>query len=86
MQIHYFGAARAAAGLSEERIDSVPATLGELLETLSTAHTGTTPAGTTLAQVFAQCSFLLDSKRTDSTDAPLAGVERVDVMPPFAGG
>lgn len=86
MQIHYFGAARAAAGVAEETLAEAPGTLGELLELLAATHTGTTDAGSTLGEIFNHCSFLVDSTRTDDTSLSLTGASRVDVMPPFAGG
>ena len=52
--------------------------LGQSLE-------GTTPSGLTLAQVMEQCSFLVNGARSDA-EAPLQDADRVDVLPPFAGG
>lgn len=96
LDVHYFAAARAAAGMKQERIDNPPATLGELLEELAVHHTGSTDAGMGLREIFARCSFLIDGanpaaqaggqKAADPESASLAGAERVDVLPPFAGG
>ncbi len=85
MDIHYFAAARAAAGTDREHITDVPATLGELLDALATRHTGTTDAGMPLGEIFTRCTFLVDGRNSDRS-LGLAGAERVDVLPPFAGG
>ena len=73
MQVHFFAAARAAAGTAElsvapNEIDSP--TLGSLIAHLGRELTGTTPSGLTLAQVMEQCSFLINGTRSDA-DAPL---------------
>lgn len=85
MEIHYFAAARAAAGTDREQVADIPATLGELLDARAAAHTGTTDAGMTLGDVFGRCTFLIDGRNSGRTDA-LSGAARVDVLPPFAGG
>ncbi len=84
VEIHYFAAARAAAGVSHELVDA-PATLGELLNELTTTHTGTTEAGMSLGEVLERCTFLVDGKNAERA-ATLEGATRVDVLPPFAGG
>lgn len=91
MQINFFAAARAAAGIAGETVqltdisaDQSP-TLAQLIDFLTTRHTGTTAAGMPFAQVLQQCSFLIDGVRSD-LDAPLNATSRVDVLPPFAGG
>ncbi|NLF91337.1 MAG: MoaD/ThiS family protein, partial [Corynebacterium marinum] len=56
-----------------------------LLDARAAHHRGTTDAGMTLAEVFARCTFLVDG-RNSPRDTPLAGAQRVDVLPPFAGG
>lgn len=86
--IHYFAAARAARGQGLETLDPSETgarTLGELIGYLGREHTEHRAAGMTLAEVFRRCSFLLDGRRADET-APLDDVERLDIMPPFAGG
>ena len=85
VEIHYFAAARAAAGRASESVADVPATLGELLDARATALPGHTDAGMTLSDVLERCTFLIDG-RNSTRDAPLAGASRVDVLPPFAGG
>ncbi len=85
MEIHYFAAARAAAGIDRERVADVPATLGELLDERAATHTGATDAGMTLGEVFDRCTFLIDGRNSTRGQA-LTGAARVDVLPPFAGG
>lgn len=77
MQLRYFAAAKAALGRASDTLDA--ATLGEL-ETLLLA---TAPEA---AAVLARCSYLVDGVSTRDRATPLAGVARVDVLPPFAGG
>lgn len=87
VDVHFFAAARDAAGCTHTNLagTDVPATLGDLLQFLSTTFTGSTRAGTSMADVLQRCSFLLDGK-TGTAETPLAGISRVDVLPPFAGG
>ncbi|AKK07632.1 MoaD/ThiS family protein [Corynebacterium testudinoris] len=85
VEIHYFAAARAAAGTAAETVETVPDTLGELLDARASALTGTTDAGMSLRDVLEHCTFLIDG-RSSTRSTPLAGVQRVDVLPPFAGG
>ena len=77
MRIHYFAAARAAAGVSEEEVGQYP-TLELLLADASSNH----PA---LQPILPRCSFLVDGLRAEPS-ASLEGAARVDVLPPFAGG
>ena len=88
MQVHFFAAARSAAGTAQLSVPLVQlssATLGALVEHLGQSLEGTTPSGLTLAQVMEQCSFLINGARSDA-QAPLQDTDRVDVLPPFAGG
>lgn len=80
VELHYFAAAE-AAGRTEERLEMPDgATLAGLRELL---------AGRDLemARVIGVSSFLVNavSAPADSL-APLADGDRVDVLPPFAGG
>ncbi|WP_311355755.1 MoaD/ThiS family protein [Corynebacterium riegelii] len=77
MRIHYFAAARAAAGLAEEEVEALP-TLELLLADAALRH----PA---LQPILGRCTFLIDGQRA-TPDTPLGSAERVDVLPPFAGG
>lgn len=85
MNIHYFAAARAAAGVPHETLAGEFSTLEQVLAAAADQHTGTTDAGMTLSDVFERCTFLVDGKRAER-DASVAGAQRVDVLPPFAGG
>lgn len=88
MQVHFFAAAHSAAGIAQLSVPLAQlssATLGALIEYLGQSLEGTTPSGLTLAQVMEQCSFLVNGARSD-TQAPLQDADRVDVLPPFAGG
>ncbi|SES05010.1 ThiS family protein [Corynebacterium cystitidis DSM 20524] len=85
MNIHYFAAARAAAGVDQESLGGTFSTLNDVLTHAAKLHSGTTDAGMTLAEVFERCTFLIDGCRAEG-DASVAGATRVDVLPPFAGG
>jgi sulfur-carrier protein len=76
--VRYFAAARAAAGVTEERVDSP--TLAALLEHLVTAR------GARLATVLGAASFLVDGVAWRDRGAQLPPDCTVDVLPPFAGG
>ena len=80
--IRYWAAARAAAGVAEERYDA--ATLAELVTAARAAH-----AGDGLPRVLERCSWVVD-------EAPVGGRAHgsvsltpgsvVEALPPFAGG
>jgi molybdopterin converting factor small subunit len=76
--VRYFAAARAAAGLTEERTES--GTLADLVARLSADH------GDGLARVLGVASFLVDGVAWHDRDAALPAGATVDVLPPFAGG
>jgi molybdopterin synthase sulfur carrier subunit len=76
--VRYFAAARAAAGLTEERTESQ--TLADLVARLSADH------GDGLARVLGVASFLVDGVVWHDRDAALPAGATVDVLPPFAGG
>jgi molybdopterin converting factor small subunit len=80
VEVRLYAAARAAAdGREAERLQV--ATIDGLRDELARTH------GPRMAQVLTSCSFLLDGVAVArGEDAPLAGVARVDVLPPFAGG
>ena len=84
MRIHYFAAARAATEVSEEPASAFD-TLGELLDDAAARHTGRTDSGLSLADILERCTFLVDGQRAERATG-LAGAQRVDVLPPFAGG
>ena len=81
VEVRYFAAARAAAGIETEAVDVPPgATVDILLKTIRTTH------GDDLARVLDRCSFLLDEVAVRDRDLPLRDGATVDVLPPFAGG
>lgn len=88
MQINFFAAARAAAGVPSLTVDDADLP-GSTLEALGTylvsRCTGATPSGQTLADILPQCTFLIDGVAS-SGNASIQGAGRVDVLPPFAGG
>ena len=77
IEIRYFAAARAAAGVSSERVN--PASLSTIL----TQVTANNPA---LAHVIEQCSILVDSVAVNDMDMPIKAGSFIDVLPRFAGG
>lgn len=82
--VRYWAAAKAAAGVPEERYDVEP-TLEALLGAVRARH----PDGR-LADVLQRCSYLVDEVSPgagrDPADVALAAGAVVDVLPPFAGG
>jgi sulfur-carrier protein len=78
VMVRYFAAARAAAGVTEEPIES--ATLAALVTRLSAER------GDALAKVLGVASFLVDGVVWHDRDAALPAGATVDVLPPFAGG
>ena len=76
--VRYFAAAAEAAGRAEEVWDSPVATAGELRTALVERY------GAAMARVLETGSFLVDGVVSRDPDRALG--ERVDVLPPFAGG
>lgn len=80
--VRYWAAAKAAAGVADEQLDS-GGTLASLLDAVRAAH------GAELATVLARCSYLVDEVspgRTPHAEVVVADGSVVDVLPPFAGG
>lgn len=80
--VRYWAAAKAAAGVPEERLE-VAGSLASVLDAVRAAH------GEELARVLGRCSYLVDEVspgRTAHGDVPVADGSVVDVLPPFAGG
>lgn len=75
--VRYFAGARAAAGVDEDTVDAV--TVRGALDAAIAARPGD------LARVVGLSSFLLDGVSVEP-DAPVQGGQRIDVLPPFAGG
>lgn len=93
MQINFFAAARAAAGLPQLQLESTrlaSPTLSGLCAYLAEEFTGSTPSGQSLADILPRCTFLVDgvAATPQAMDDPvlLLGAQRLDVLPPFAGG
>lgn len=88
MLVRYFAAARAAAGVDEERHDlGNGATLDDLLAAILDVDRPEPPAGTPpLARIIARSSFLRNEISARDRTAVLSPDDVVDVLPPFAGG
>ncbi|WP_217184863.1 MoaD/ThiS family protein [Streptomyces sp. AC495_CC817] len=77
--LRYFAAAAEAAGREEESLDLGPGqTLAALADALVTAY------GEPMARVLRSGSFLVDGIVRRDLALPVG--ERVDILPPFAGG
>lgn len=79
--VRYWAAARAAAGTTTDHVEV--ADLSEALTVLRSRH------GERLSAVLGVCAFLVDGQPVGTRDhaqVPLAEVELLDVLPPFAGG
>lgn len=88
MNVRYFAAARAAAGVEEELFD-LPAgtTVEALLRAVLDVERPAPPAGTpALARLLARSSFLLNEVAVRDRTVLLSPDDVVDVLPPFAGG
>jgi molybdopterin synthase sulfur carrier subunit len=80
VNVRYFAAARAAAGLEQETVAVASgATVTDLLAELRTRDQK-------LAIVLDRCSFLCDGVAVRDTGKRLRTNQTVDVLPPFAGG
>lgn len=81
IEVRYFAAARAAAGVDEEKVQvGADATVADLLDAVRAGHDAA------LATVLARCSYLLDEVAVRDLTAPLGAAGTLDVLPPFAGG
>lgn len=76
--VRLFAAAEAAAGRDEDEVDA--GTLGGAIDVLAERY------GETMAKVLSASSFLLDGVAAYERDAELVDGQRLDVLPPFAGG
>jgi molybdopterin converting factor small subunit len=88
VNVRYFAAARAAAGMEEERFElSDGDTLATLLAAILAVERPEPPAGTPpLARILSRSSFLLNEVAVRNRSAALKPDDVVDVLPPFAGG
>jgi molybdopterin converting factor small subunit len=80
VNVRYFAAARAAAGLEQETVSVTSgATVTDLLAVLRARDPR-------LATVLDRCSFLCDGIAVRDAGRALETNQTVDVLPPFAGG
>ena len=79
MEIRFFAGAAEAAGRDVVLVDGEGLTGATLVAELAAGNE-------LLASVLAVSSLLADGARVSDLEAPLTGVARVDVLPPFAGG
>jgi molybdopterin converting factor small subunit len=88
VNVRYFAAARAAAGVDEESFDLTDGdTLASLLEAILDVERPEPPAGTPpLARLLGRSSFLLNEVAVRDHAVVLKPADVVDVLPPFAGG
>lgn len=77
IEIRYFAAARAAAGVSIQHVE--PSSLSQILAAV-------TANNAQLAHVIEQCSFLVDSVAVNDMNMPIHPGSFIDVLPRFAGG
>ncbi|MCO4252807.1 MoaD/ThiS family protein [Pseudarthrobacter raffinosi] len=88
MNVRYFAAARAAAGVEEELFDLAPgATVADLLLAVLAVDRAEPAAGTPpLQRILSRSSFLLNEVAVRDRTTVLNPGDVVDVLPPFAGG
>ncbi len=90
MDVRFFAAAAAAAGVEEQRIDVAALgtfTLGDLSQFLVDSYPSSASSHTPpLAEVLTRCSFLVNEVSTRDLNVALSPGDVVDVLPPFAGG
>jgi molybdopterin converting factor small subunit len=79
VEVRYFAAARAAAGVETESFE-VSGTVDDAIRAIRERH------GAGLGQVLDRCSFLLDEVAVRDRRTPLHAHSTLDVLPPFAGG
>lgn len=78
VNVRYFAAAAAAAGVDEEVVDS--GTLAEIVDRIGARH------GDLMIKVLPACSFLVDGLSTTDQQVRIDAGQSIDVLPPFAGG
>ena len=88
MNVRYFAAARAAAGLEEEKFDLPEGTtVAGLLDAVLAVERPEPPAGTPpLPRILSRSSFLLNEVAVRDQSTTVGPDDVVDVLPPFAGG
>jgi molybdopterin converting factor small subunit len=88
LNVRYFAAARAAAGVEEERFElGAGSTVSDLLEAVLSVERPEPPAGTPpLPRILSRSSLLLNEVAVRDHAVVLKADDVVDVLPPFAGG
>lgn len=79
--VRYFAGARAAAGVSEDRV-----TMGTTDTVADVLAAELDRRGTDLARVLPSCSVLLNGVAVHDRTVPVPDGAELDVLPPFAGG
>ncbi len=93
MDVRFFAAAAASAGVEEQLVDlaalagSAPFTLEDLskllVESFPVSASASTPP---LSELLTRCSFLVNEVAVRNLARTLEPGDIVDVLPPFAGG
>lgn len=83
MLVRFFGAAQAAAGVPEERLELDGVGLAEVLQEIRALHPDGDPS---MARVLERSSFLLNEVALRDRSRPIGRDDVLDVLPPFAGG
>ncbi|MBP2217543.1 MoaD/ThiS family protein [Arthrobacter sp. CAN_C5] len=87
MLVRYFGAAQAAAGVAEERLDLAAGSLDTVLERITARYPQPVRAGgPAMPEVLARSSFLLNEVALRDRGRVLTADDVLDILPPFAGG
>jgi molybdopterin converting factor small subunit len=88
VNVRYFAAARAAAGVDEEHFDLADgATVASLRAAILVVERPEPPVGTPpLARILSRSSFLVNEVAVRDDSAQLLPGDVVDILPPFAGG
>ncbi|WP_026553002.1 MoaD/ThiS family protein [Arthrobacter sp. H20] len=87
MLVRYFGAAQAAAGVAEERLDLGSAPLETVLGQITARYpVAVNPGAPSMTQVIARSSFLLNEVSARDRHRVLGPDDVLDILPPFAGG
>lgn len=81
--VRYFGAAKAASGVDQERLPA-GRPLADLLADLRTREG--TPGSPSLSKVLDRSSFLLNEVALRDRTIVLRPGDVLDILPPFAGG
>ncbi|WP_394552377.1 MoaD/ThiS family protein [Agromyces sp. MMS24-JH15] len=87
LEIRYFAAVAAALGTDGEQLavepgETIDAVLGRLVSRVDPGRA----AETRLSELLARCSFIVNGRSTRERGHALAPGDRLDVLPPFAGG